>query len=502
MYYRTFAWLALLGLYFLTLTCAQNTKKPLPTDKPTAILPQEVGELIEKFVQDSAMHAGFVGLSVRENNTQKELLSYQAGKMFNLASCQKAITTATALELLGEDFKFKTELQTDNSGNLYLKGYGDPTLASHIMANAVPSLDNLMQTFLSEIKAKGIKSIHTVIADETAWNYDVMPSHWIWSDMGNYFGAPAYALNVGDNSYELSFRPTQVGKLATLIGTQPTLPEAQFIHEVRTAPAGTGDQASIAGGSYEAVRYVSGTIPMDFQTFSIKGAMPDPPYYLAWYLTKMLRSQGITVKNEPTTSRRLALGKLPISTDRQVIYTHYSPSLRLICDYVNLYSVNLFAEAILKQLGATFPTNKPDNTPLRAGITVLKSFWEKRGIERLSFYMLDGSGLSVNNGITPSQMSLLLCEAQKLPTARAFYLSLPVAGISGTMKGVGAGTKLHNNLRAKTGGMSQILAYSGYFKGVSGKAYSFCLATNRYTGKGAYIQQRLTEIMESMVLGL
>lgn len=113
--------------------------------------------------------------------------------------------------------------------------------------------------------------------------------------------------------------------------------------------------------------------------------------------------------------------------------------------------------------------------------------------------MLDGSGLAVNNGITLSQMSLLLCEAQKLNTAQIFYNTLPVSGISGTMKNVGAGTKLHNNLRAKTGGMSQVSAYSGYFKGVSGKEYTFCLAANRYTGKGAYIQQKLTDILENAV---
>ena len=497
--YRTLAWVALFALYFLTLTCAQNTKKPLHTDTPTAHAPKPVGVLIDKFVTDSAMSAGFLGLSVREASSQTEVATYLAGKMFNLASCQKAITTATALELLGENFTFKTDIQHDKLHNVYIKGYGDPTLASRIMAKAVPAMDDLMRTFVSEIKAKGITEIKQVISDETAWNYDVMPSHWIWSDMGNYFGAPAYTLNAGDNSFDLVFRPTQVGKPATLISTQPNLPEVQFINEVQTAPAGTGDQASIAGGSYEAVRYVSGTIPMDFRTFTIKGAIPDPPYYIAWYLTKVLRAQGVVVKENPTTTRRMKLAGQTIEPARTTIYTHNSPPLHLICNYVNLYSVNLFAEAILKQIGAKFPTNKPDNTPLRAGVAAVKAFWEKRGIERNSFYMLDGSGLSVTNGISPAQMSWLLCEAQKLSTARFFYASLPISGISGTMKHVGAGTKLHHNLRAKTGGMAQILAYSGYFKGASGKTYTFCLAANRHTGKNAYIQQKLTEIMESLV---
>jgi D-alanyl-D-alanine carboxypeptidase len=67
------------------------------------------------------------------------------------------------------------------------------------------------------------------------------------------------------------------------------------------------------------------------------------------------------------------------------------------------------------------------------------------------------------------------------------------------MRNVGAGTKMHHNLRAKTGGMSQVMAFSGYFKGTSGKEYAFCLVANRYTGKGAYIQQKLAEIMEAMV---
>jgi D-alanyl-D-alanine carboxypeptidase/D-alanyl-D-alanine-endopeptidase (penicillin-binding protein 4) len=496
--FRSFAWISLFALYFLTLTCSQSSKKNSPTQQNKAKIPQDIGKVLEAFAQDTVMQTGLLGLSVRDLKEQKEIINYHAGKMFNLASCQKAITTATALELLGENFKFKTELQIDKQNNVYLKGFGDPTLASQIMANIVPSIDNVMAAFAQELKQKGITQISQIIADETAWNFDAMPSHWIWSDMGNYYGAPAYALNIHDNSYELSFKPTQIGKPVILLGTKPTLPEVQFINEVRTAPAGTGDQASIAGGIYEPTRYVSGTIPMDFQTFSIKGAIPDAPFYIAWYFTKYLRGQGITIKNEPTTSRRMLLAGKKMNVQRETIYTHFSPSLKLICDYVNLYSVNLFAEAILKQIGAIFPTDKPDNTPLRAGINKTKEFWEQKGVERVSFYMLDGSGLSVGNGITPSQMSLFMAETQKLKTAKAFYTSLPVAGVSGTMRGVGAGTKLQNNLRAKTGGMSQVLAYSGFFRGASGKEYSFCLAANRYIGKGAYIQQKLTEIMEAM----
>ncbi|TAE19499.1 MAG: D-alanyl-D-alanine carboxypeptidase/D-alanyl-D-alanine-endopeptidase [Bacteroidetes bacterium] len=498
--FRSIAWLSLFALYFLTLTCSQSTKKPLPTQTPTTPkTTQKVGELIEKLTQDSAMQTGLLGFSVRDLKAQTETIAHQAGKMLNLASCQKAITTATALELLGADFRFKTELQRDKQGNVYIKGFGDATFASNIMAKAVLSLDEVLATWVGELKLKNITQITQIIADETAWNYDAMPSHWIWSDMGNYYGAPAYALNVGDNTYELTFKPTQVGKPAKLIQTKPTLPEVQFINEVRTAPAGTGDQASIAGGSYEPVRYASGTIPMDFQTFSIKGAMPDPAYYLAWYCTQYIRAQGINIRQEATTTRRLALAGKQASTDRETLHTHFSPPLRLICDYVNLYSVNLFAEAILKQIGATFPTDKPDNTPLRAGIGKTKAFWEQKGIARETFYMFDGSGLSVSNGITPSQMSLLLAQAQTLTTYKAFYNSLPVAGISGTMRNVGAGTKMHHNLRAKTGGMSQVMAFSGYFKGTSGKEYAFCLVANRYTGKGAYIQQKLAEIMEAMV---
>lgn len=500
MIFRSIAWFALFALYFLTLTCSQNQKKNLPTHVPTKVLPTHLGDLIEKLAQDSALQAGFIGLSVREMDSQKEVMDYQAGKMFNLASCQKAITTATALELLGEDFRFKTLLQTDEDGNIYVKGGGDPTLASQIMARNVPSLEEIIQIFVQKIKESGIKKINQVIIDETIGNFDVMPPHWIWSDMGNYYGAPSCALNILDNSYELTFKPTQVGKPATLVGTKPSFQpdELRFINEVRTAPAGTGDQASIAGGLYEPLRYVSGTIPMDSQNFAIKGAIPDPAFYFARRLAQALRRQGQEMLS-PTTSRLNRLTKMTPEAERKTLYTHESPPLKLICDYVNFYSVNLFAEAILNQIGLKYPTDKPDNTPLRAGINQVKTFWEKRGIDRNTFYMLDGSGLSVTNGITPTAMSLLLCEAQKLKTAKAFYASLPVAGISGTMKGVGAGTKLQNNLRAKTGGMSQILAYSGYFKGRAGKDYAFCLAVNRHTGKGAYIQQRLTEVMEALI---
>jgi D-alanyl-D-alanine carboxypeptidase/D-alanyl-D-alanine-endopeptidase (penicillin-binding protein 4) len=485
---------SLIPLYLLT--CSQSSKRPENT-----LSPQEFTQNLNALAQDSILQAGSLALCVQRVADRKVLIDFNAGKILNTASCQKAITTATALEILGENFAFATDIEYDGqitngvlNGNLYIKGYGDPTLGSQI----IPKLDLsvTLAVWTKKIAQAGIRKITgSVIADEEFFNADVMPSHWIWSDMGNYFGAPAMALNVMDNTFRLYFRPSKLGQSASLIRTEPAIPQIKLINEVKTAPANTGDNASIAGAPYDEVRYVTGTIPAG-GLFFIKGAMPDPALWLVQHLTERLNYAGISISQKATSIRLLKLGKKGTGGNpRKLIHRHQSPTLSRIVEYTNLYSVNLYAEAILKRIG--WAISKEATT--QAGIKAVKDFWAKRGIRREIFWMLDGSGLSMANGITALQMTEILSKMTQEKAFNAFYASLPIAGVSGTMKGIGTNTPLQNNLRAKTGGMTRVLAYTGYYKNAKGQLHTFTLIANQFTCKSALMQKRLTELLTQVV---
>lgn len=497
--------LPLVALFNL-LTCSQNLKeeKEKKRSSPTASLANpssELAQAVEALAQDPVLKNGFLAFSLKQAERGQEVYAYQADKTLNVASCMKAITTATALAELGADFQFKTRLEYDGKlekgtlqGNLYIRGGGDPSLGSDRILKQ--NLNQVLTRWVQKIKQAGIQKITgKLLADESAFFGDITPQGWVWGDMGNYFGAPASAINVLDNSYELYFQPgRKIGDPTRIIRTQPEIPEIQFVNEVKTAAVGSGDQASISGAPYDPVRYVSGTIPLG-GVFKIKGSLPDPALWLAQHFRQLLINQGISVQGEASTVQKQALAGSSISNQRTPIYQHLSPPLSTLIRFTNLYSINLYAEAILKAIGQK---GEREASTL-AGAKAVQAYWQDQGLDVAGFYMQDGSGLSRANGITADQLSEIFYLCRQKPFFQEFYNSLPIAGISGTMYSVAAGTRAQNNLRAKTGYMTRVLAYVGYFKNTKGELMCFSLIANEYNCSYTEIKKKLGDLMVKMV---
>ena len=100
----------------------------------------------------------------------RRVFAYDTIRQADPASVMKTVTTATALEILGEDFRFPTTLEYDGSidngllkGNLYIKGSGDPSLGS---AHFAPDHKRFLQEWIFALKKVGIHKIQgAVIAD-------------------------------------------------------------------------------------------------------------------------------------------------------------------------------------------------------------------------------------------------------------------------------------------------------------------------------------------------
>ena len=491
----------------ICLACSQdNTQQTqmaqhtLPGNPSPEYNLQQLEAALDKLSQNTILTHGDLAFSLRKAQSGEVLLEKQAEKTMVFASCIKAITTATALDILGADYKFETKLEYSGNiengtlkGDVFIRGNGDPSLASNIIKSE--NLQTILNKWITAIKNKGIQKIEgNIIADEDAYVTDINPEEWIWGDMGNYFGAPAGALNVLDNTYKLWFRPGKLGDSAPILRTEPSIPNMQFVNDVKTAKVGSGDQVVISGAPYDLARYAMGTVPVG-GLFSVKGSIPDPGLYLAQALRGKLDASGVQVMAKSTSTRILKLAGESYSSKRNLIYQQKSPSLKTIVNYTNRYSVNLFAEALLKAI-AKKTKNEASN---RAGIEAIVEYWEKQGLDTEGFYLKDGSGLARANGLTTNQLSEIFHLITKQNYFDDFYSSLPVAGVSGTMYSVGGGTALQNNLRAKSGGMSRVLAYVGYFKTKSGELMSFAIVVNNYTCKYQEIKKNLVDVMLTMV---
>lgn len=487
--------IVLLG-YLMTCNFPSNLAKKLDT-----VNIEKLKKAIETLDQDPYLQHGQWSFSLRKAKTGEVILEHNAQKTLNVASCMKAITTAAGLEILGENFRYKTEIQYDGQisngtlkGNVYIKGGGDPTLGSTLMSqNAMPIV---LSQWIQALQRLGIQTIEgDIIADEEMYLPNVIPSGWMWEDMGNYYGAPAMALNIYDNTYKLYFEPAQeVGNPAKLLKTEPYIPYLFFHNEMLTGEANSGDNGYIYGTIYDYQRWVGGTVPKG-GTFSIKGSIPDPAMLCATQMSEYMRKSGFTITGKATTTRLLKKENKTINTNRTSVHTHLSPPLREIANWTNFYSVNLYAEAILKMIG--LQTEGKAGT--LAGTKAITRFWKDKQIDTEGFYMKDGSGLSLANGITASQMTAMFAKLTQLNTFQAFYASLPVAGVSGTMQGVGVGTRLVNNLRAKTGAMTRIQAYTGYLTAVDGELLCFSIVVNQYSSDYTTMRKKIEGLLVTIL---
>jgi D-alanyl-D-alanine carboxypeptidase/D-alanyl-D-alanine-endopeptidase (penicillin-binding protein 4) len=455
-------------------------------------------QLVDQTVRAENLKAGSLGAYAIEVNSGQVIAQNNAQKIHIPASTLKAVTTATTLQILGADYQFKTELQYDGRidngvlrGNLYIKGFGDPTLGSDQMEEAA-NLETLMQEWVAAIQKAGIQRIEgKVIGDGSYFQGNLAGRNWQWADLGNYYASGVWGLNMHENFYYLSFQQqSQLGITPKVAKVRPEVPNLYFINELQSAGKNTGDNAYIYGGPYNYTRLIRGTIPVGSGLFTIKGSLPDPPFLAAHTLLYALEKAGIQTARESSTDVEEKL-----STSRTTFHTHYSPTLTEIAKRANYKSVNIYCESMLRAIGAK---NNAKNS-LVGGIEATKAFWESKGVDVKGWFLEDGSGLSARNGITPEQLAKILqVIAQDENAFSTFYNTLPVGGQSGTIKYLFKGTRAQGNIRAKSGSIGRVRAYAGYAKNRSGELIAFAFLANNYTGGSGAVRKQLERLMVSL----
>jgi len=490
-------WLKLIGLFFLVhLYSSILLSQTHAGLGGRASLEQYIKSLPN---QDGLRSAG-IGISVKYADNGELITEYNSKQALVTASVMKLITTATAWLTLGESFQFITRLQYDGEikngvlhGNLYIRGGGDPTLGSDKFNET--KLDKLLPFMLYVLQQKRIQSIQgNIIADDALFETAMTPATWNWGDLGNYYGAGASALSIIDNSYNIYFNSGDLaGDSTVIVKIEPVIPGLEVINEVVSAKKGSGDNAYVFGSEYTYLRYVRGTIPAGEVNFSIKGSIPDPPFYAAWLTKEYFEKEGISVNGKPTTTRLLKIQKIPFTDlpERKDLGEIKSPPLMAIIQQTNTYSNNLYAEHLHKAIGLK-QYGKGSNFN---GNEAIKQFWIKRGLASEGLIIADGSGLSRTNAVSADNLTKLLVQLPKEKGFENFYQSLPVAGKSGTLRNIGKGTILENNLRAKSGSMSLIRGYAGYVKNTKGREIAFAILFNNFTCSSKEIKEIIETIM-------
>ena len=459
---------------------------------------QEVVSELANLGESTLLSRGEVGLWVQDIETGEVLVNYKADRSFMPASNLKIITTATALELLGSDYRYKTNGyvsgKVDSSGllkgSLYVIGSGDPSLGSDQITG--PSLNEWMNTWADALVKQGIRQVSgDLVIDVSAYDANPVPDFWPWADLGNYYGAGVYGLNMSDNTVKLYFQQNRVeGNAVKLLRTEPNLKGSVYTNGVLTGPIGSKDQAYIYGAPYQTNRMVLGTLPPGDGEYKVKGSMPDPPAWFGFLLKQVLKAKGVQLKGTVKVSA------IPLNVkDSKIWFEYQSPGLAELARITNYFSINLFAESIFQHI-ALSKTGKGER---ERAITTVKRFWSSVGVDTLGWILMDGSGLSPLNAISPEQMGLVLrYMAKESKASAAFMQSLPKAGKDGTVYWFGKNTALENNAQLKSGSFTGTLCYSGYMTTKSNKRVAFSIMMNRYEGEMRAAAKKLLPVLEKV----
>ena len=448
-------------------------------------LQQDLQKAFNRLQQDSQCRYASVSLTVLDAKTGETVFAANPNMGLAPGSTLKTVTSITAFNVLGKDFKYQTQLGYTGAigadgtltGDVIIKGGGDPTLGSWRWASTKEGV--VLNTMVAALKQAGIKKINgRVIGDNGIFNQQSIPDGWIWQDLGTYYGAGTAGLCWRENQFDITLKTGSVGSPIGIAGTVPETNYLQYKSELTTGAAHTGDLAYPYLPAFNSkIMYLRGTYAVDQTKKRVSAAIPDPAYDAALRLSDTLKRLGITVSNEPVSSLMLRDKGQPIPQATKNLSTIQSPELSKIVYWLNQKSVNLYAEQLL--ITTALKLGKVPSTG--EAVEELKDFWQTRGIDKRSMNIFDGSGLSPEDRITTLTMASILQSARKEAWFNDFYESLPV----------------YNDMKMKSGSINSVQAYAG-FQTHNGRQLCFSIMVNNYYGPGSGIREKMFRVLNEM----
>ena len=443
----------------------------------TQTISTKLADGIQQLEADTQMkHAAF-SLLVKDAETGAIIFSKNIQMGLAPASCQKIITSAAAFELLGQKYQYKTTIGYSGTikagkleGKLWLKASGDPSFGSWRYQQTKDVL--MLQSLASAIKKMGIKNYtgELYLIDET-FSKQAIPDGWIWQDIGNYYGAGAYAFNWKENQYNLVLQSNGIkGSTVHVVDAAPKHKEdiGAFFNELIAADKGSGDNAFIYLPLGNTNGLIKGSIPINEKSFSISGADEAPMSSFVEYVKDTLVKYGITISNTRNANIGEAKNITPITS-------FLSPKLDSINYWFMKKSINLYGEALVK----TISLEKTGFGSTEKGVETVQQFWQAKGIDPTAMNITDGSGLSPQNRVTTDALVKVLQFAEKQTWFNAFYDALPE----------------YNGMKLKSGTINGVKAFCGYHTSKLGKRYIIAFIINNFNGAPATMVQKMYTVL-------
>lgn len=433
----------------------------ISTKTPIEKLEEQVGV----FAENSMLKNADWGFCIYNPKTKKIISSYNENTGLIPASTTKLLTTEAALAILKENFTWKTQLDYSGiidslgtlQGNLYILGSGDPTLGT-TKAGAKSRWD-IVENFKYAILNTGIKKINGDIVIQNALFKSsalIAPARIVWEEYSNYY------LPVGTtDDVDLKNQTLVDDKLSNLKGFVYRSPDTQKLVTTEIFTPKT----------------------------SLIAKVPMIPLSLAILLRNSLAKSKIPVVGSVFTQ----LINNNEKSSRTYITENLSPSLKDIVYFTNQNSDNFLAESLLKTVGYY----RGGDFSLEKGCISVAEELSDQGFHFDHFSLVDGSGLSRNNSISPIDQVKFLTEMMNQKHFNTYFDSLPIAGQSGTLKSMFKTSDANGNIFAKTGTLNKVKTLAGYIKTKKGETYTFSLLINNFAGSVSALKQKMEKLLNA-----
>jgi serine-type D-Ala-D-Ala carboxypeptidase/endopeptidase (penicillin-binding protein 4) len=448
-----------------------------PGDATAESLPPPVVKALKQ--QRMSQHS--ISLYVHEIGQPLPLLSHRAETARNPASTIKLLTTLVALERLGPAYQWRTEVYGDQpvrqgrlSGNIILKGYGDPSLTIERFWLLVRAL-----------RDTGLSAIGEDLVVDQSY-FDVPPE-----DPGEFDARPDRAYNVAPRALLVNFQANafrfipQDGGLA--IATVPRMETVTVENRVQLTGRPCRGWASELGmrvthNPLTSRVLFSGRYASDCGERVLFRSIVDATRYIHGVFKSLWQEQGGTLNGNAREGK--------VGSKARLLYVHHSPPLAEVVRSINKYSNNVMSRLLLLTLGAE---SNPPGTVTK-GIAVIHAWLEQNGFQFPELVIDNGAGLSRDTRISAAHLGALLRRAYHSPYMPEFIASLPVPSLDGTLQKRFTNQAFAGRSHLKTGSLEGVRTMAGIVHDRRGRRLvAVCLQNHprAHTRAGEAVQEAL-----------
>ncbi|NLG16474.1 MAG: D-alanyl-D-alanine carboxypeptidase/D-alanyl-D-alanine-endopeptidase [Fibrobacter sp.] len=459
-----------------------------------AISSDSVQKGVENYLQSRKYTGKGIGVVIKDLDRDSVVVSINGDEMLNPASVSKLVTGAAALEILGNDFCFKTRVFIDGTfnpdsgivnGNLYIQGGGDPGFSAE-----------RLWLFVQHLYHLGLRTVTgNLVLDDNFFDsvtvgpgFDEDSSSRAYQPLISALSASFSSLAIHHRSGSIAGSPVHVDVFPRIQGIKVVSSAKTAIGksssiDIRTVPTTEGTNIIVNGSMSleESPKYTYRKVWQTWQAFG--GA-----------LMSLFSEYGISINGKMlhgTVPGNLAAAK--------PFYEFTSEPLPTFIDHMFKYSSNFAAEMVLKTLAAS--GSGPGSW--EKGTAGVLSWWDKCKLPGKPV-IHNGSGMGNLNRISAMQIAELLSHVNKQKSYSPEYIrALSVAGVDGTLKSRFKNSKLKGIVRAKTGTLNSLSVHTlaGYIL-LPEKTYSFAILCNK-VGSGQYdnwiVQEGILERFKSVI---